>query len=65
MSIFQFWADPVGWFVNNFTWWMTDPWRLTASNFLFWPLVFIKPWVQDRWELRQRRRRRRKEQMAV
>jgi hypothetical protein len=57
MSIFQFWADPVGWFVNSFTWWFTSPAWYVALNLLFWPALFLKAWLHDRWDDRQRRRK--------
>ena len=56
MSIFHFWADPVDWFVNQFTWYLTSPPWYVAANLLFWPAVFAKAWLHDRWDLHRRRR---------
>lgn len=57
MSIWSFWADPVGWFVNNYTWFLTAPWWYVVLNLAFWPIVFLKPWLLDRRDLRRNRKR--------
>lgn len=57
MSIWQFWTDPVQWFVNNYTWWLTSPPWYVVANLLFWPALFGRAWLLDRWDERRRRKR--------
>ena len=35
-----------------------DPLWMIAANFLFWPALFLRVWLMDRWDRRQSRKRK-------
>lgn len=52
MNVFEFWANPLGWFIDTLTWWFTAPPWIVVLNLTFWPIWFgylgIRDWRDGR-----------------
>lgn len=50
-------TDPIGWIVEQYTWFLHSPPALVIANLAFWPVVFgvglARAWYLDRRDIRR------------
>ena len=59
--VFEFLADPIGWIVEQHTWFLHEPIGMTVANLVFWPILIggnlARCWYLDRRTMRRSMKR--------